>query len=88
MAENTQTPEHLDSDQTEPKVPFTTKLALKYPRTTKVAAIIVSTVAVAGVAVTANTVVKNRTHVKAAADHAQEALHELSTSVSPTDAEA
>ena len=88
MAENTQTPEQPDANTDEQKVPFTTKLAIRYPRATKVAVVTVSAVAVVGSAVIAITVVLIRKHVIEAGVHAKEALSELESAVSPTDTEA
>lgn len=86
MAENTQeTPVTVVEDETEEKTPnFIAKIALKYPRTTKVVAVIGGVTAAASVLTVASTVQKNRRHLELASDHAKEALHELSTSVSPS----
>lgn len=92
MAENTSTEPTLEADvcvEPEVKQNFVTKLAVKHPRTAKVVAITGGITAVTGVLLTANTVRKNRRHLELAADHAKEALTELSSSVSPaTDPEA
>ena len=87
MAEkNMQTPTSVDPivETEEPKPNFLTKIATKYPRTTKVVAIAGGVTAVASVLTVANTVKKNRQHLELASDHAKEALHELSSSVSPS----
>lgn len=61
------------------------RFVLKHPRAAKVVAITGAATAVAGVAITANTVRKNKHHLDQAADHAKDAFHEVSESVSPTD---
>ena len=86
MAENeTQTTEAVEpiNELEEPKQNILAKVATKYPRTTKVVAVIGGVTAVASVITVANTVKKNRQHLELASEHAKEALHELSTSVSP-----
>lgn len=86
MAENTQqTPETVaEANVEEQKTNLFAKVACKYPRTTRVVAIVGGTTAVLSVLTIANTVKKNRQHLELASEHAKEALHELSTSVSPS----
>lgn len=60
----------------------------KHPRAAKIVAITGGVAAVLGTVQFARTVQANRKHLELASDHAKEALNELSTSVSPQDAEA
>lgn len=88
MAENqTINPEPIE-DEVEVKQNFVSRFAVKYPRTAKVVAIAGGVTAIGGVLLTANTMKKNKHHLELAADQAKGALSELSSSVSPTDAEA
>lgn len=87
MTENTpQTPEIVvDETPVETEPTRLQKFVCNHPRAAKVIAITSAVTAAAGVAVTANTMRKNKSHLDQAADHAKEALHEVSESVSPTD---
>lgn len=60
----------------------------KHPRAAKVAAITGAVGTAIGVVCMTKTLQANKEHLDAAGDHAKEALHELSTSVSPQDPEA
>jgi hypothetical protein len=90
MAEQTQNEAPETDVPVEPEVKqnFVTRTAVKFPRTARVVAITGGVVAVGGALIIGNTVKKNKRHLELAADHAQEALTELSSSVSPTDTEA
>lgn len=89
MAENnTQTPDAVPTDDA---VVVPTRLqtfVINHPRAAKAVAIAGAAGTAVGVALFAKTLQTNKDHLDAAADHAKEALNELSTSAVPQDPEA